>query len=90
MDPQDSKARPSGRRDGMRDGNEEEGMMAVLRIYFYDTREDALRAAKKAARSPGRWYGSVLLPDGMPGFAVYRYGSVLFQIRIRRSVPSQV
>lgn len=78
----------TGRNAGL--NTEEEGMMAVLRIYYYNSGEEALRAAKQAARLPGQWFGSISLPDGTRGFAVYRYGSVLFQIRIRRSAHSPV
>lgn len=50
-----------------------------MRTYYCVTIEEALQRAKAAAKRPLHFYGSIILPSGRKGFAVYKDGKVLEQ-----------
>ena len=44
--------------------------------------EEALKRAKKAGKSPGCFFGGIVLKSGKMGFAIYRDGKVIEQYSV--------
>jgi len=49
----------------------------MMRTYYFNEAETALRRAKAAGRQPGCWWGGITLPSGKRGWAIYREGKVV-------------
>jgi len=53
-----------------------------MTIYYCHTLEEALRRAKNAGKSPGCFYGGIILRSGRRGFAVYKDGKIQEQYSV--------
>ena len=53
-----------------------------MTTYYCHSLEEALRRAKKAGKSPGCFFGGIVLKSGKKGFAIYRDGKVIEQYSV--------
>ena len=50
-----------------------------MTTYYFHTLEESLKKAKAAGKTPGCYFGGIVLKSGRRGFAVYRDGKVVAQ-----------